>query len=196
MTPRHGAIVLAAGASRRLGRPKQLVVIDGETLLYRTVRQALATRPADLVVVVGHAATGSVAAVADLAVRCVETRMPEAGMGVSLRCGFEALDAACDGVLILVCDQPALDPAHLMTMLARWHERPRNAVASGYAGTFGVPALLPRAWLAAAALDGDRGARDLLRARRTDVRIVANEALARDIDRPSDLPSAPDERSR
>lgn len=188
MTRRHGVVVLAAGASRRLGRPKQLVAIDGETLLHRTVRHALATCPADLVVVVGAAATGSAEAVADLRVRCVEATAQQAGMGLSLRCGIAALSAACDGVLVLVCDQPALDAAHLAGMVARWHERPHQAVASGYAGTFGVPALLPLDWLCAAALDGDRGARDLLRARNAEVTIVANDALARDVDHPSDLP--------
>lgn len=196
MTLRHGVIVLAAGASRRLGRPKQLVAIDGETLLHRTARHALATHPADVVVVVGPAANGSATAVTDLPVRCIEATAPQAGMGASLRRGVAALSTACDGVLVLVCDQPALDAAHLIAMVARWHERPHHAVASGYAGTCGVPALLPRDWLAAAAIDGDRGARDLLRARGADVDVVRNEALASDIDHPSDLPTLPVEPSR
>jgi molybdenum cofactor cytidylyltransferase len=192
MKPRHGIVVLAAGASRRLGQPKQLVRIGGETLLHRTVRSALATRPHDLVVVVGCAADVSIAAVSDLAVRHVETATPDAGMGVSLQCGSDALSDDCDGVLILVCDQPALDAAHLARLIARWHEQPRSAIASGYAGTFGVPALLPRTWLKATVFSGDRGARDLLRARAGDVDVIANEALAHDVDRPGDLPSVPD----
>lgn len=195
MIPKHGIVVLAAGASRRLGRPKQLVVVDGETLLHRTVRCALLTQPHDLVVVVGHGAAACVDAVSDLAVRCIEALTPDAGMGASLHCGFRALSPACDGVLALVCDQPALDAAHLSNLLARWRERPAAAVASGYAATFGVPALLPRAWLSAATLDGDRGARDLLRTRANEVQVVANEALARDVDRPVDLPPVRDERS-
>ncbi len=83
MKPRHGVVVLVAGASRRLGQPKQLVRIDGETLLHRTVRSALATRPHDLVVVVGSAADASIAAVSDLAVRHAETATPMPALGVS-----------------------------------------------------------------------------------------------------------------
>ncbi|HSX61526.1 MAG TPA: nucleotidyltransferase family protein [Tahibacter sp.] len=185
---RHGVVVLAAGASRRLGRPKQLVEIDGETLLHRTVRLALTTRPADLVVVVSHAADASAGAVSDLSVRCVEAAAADAGMGISLQCGFDAL-ADVDAVLVLVCDQPALDASHLATLLARWCDRPQHAVASGYAGTFGVPAIVPRAWLRTVRLAGDQGARAVLRTRADEVQVVANEALAADIDRPADLPA-------
>lgn len=195
MTVNHGVVVLAAGASRRLGQPKQLVRIDGETLLHRTVRHALATQPHDLVVVVGAAAEASIAAVSDLAVRSVETATPTAGMGASLQCGCDALRGDCDGVLVLVCDQPALDALHLARLLARWRERPHAAVASGYAGTFGVPALLPRLWLKSGAFAGDRGARDLLRSRASEVAVIENEALAVDIDHPGDVPPVRDKRS-
>lgn len=183
MTPRHGAIVLAAGLSRRLGRAKQLVAIDGETLLHRTVRHVLATAPADLVVVVGSDPSIA-AAIADLGVRGVTAT---GSMGQSLCAGLDALATGCEGVLIAVCDQPALDAAHLRVLVAHWQAQPRGAVASGYAATFGVPALLPRAWFGESAFGGDRGARDLLRRRGAEVVVVANEALSHDIDEPGDL---------
>lgn len=184
MTLRHAAIVLAAGASRRLGRAKQLVAIDGETLLHRTVRHVLATAPAELVVVVGSDASIA-ATIADLGTRCVTATGD--GMGHSLSAGLDALATGCEGVLIAVCDQPALDAAHLTALVAHWQAQPLRAVASGYARTFGVPALLPRAWFDETTLDGDRGARALLRGREAEVVVVANEALARDIDEPGDL---------
>lgn len=192
MRPRHGAVVLAAGASRRLGRPKQLVTIEGESLLHRAARAALATGPTDLVVVLGHDAMRLADAVADLGVRCIEAVSWSQGMGLSLRCGEAALDPTCAGVLVLLCDQPALDAAHLQRLVAGWHERPERAVASGYAQTVGVPALLPRDWLRTTKLSGDRGARNLLRARATETLVVTNEALGRDIDSPSDLRSGGD----
>lgn len=187
--PRHGVVVLAAGGSRRLGRPKQLVEIGGETLLHRATRAALATRPADLVVVLGHQAALLAAAVSDLAVRCIGAPSWQYGMGHSLRSGTDALGPDCTGVLVVLCDQPALDAAHLQQLVACWCEVPREAVASGYAQTVGVPALLPRDWLRGVEFDGDRGARGLLRARATETRVVMNEALARDIDLPGDLPA-------
>jgi CTP:molybdopterin cytidylyltransferase MocA len=190
--PRHGVVVLAAGASRRLGRPKQLIEIDGETLLHRTTRAALATRPADLVVVLGYQATLLAAAVSDLDVRCISAMAWQEGMGRSLRSGADALDPDCTGVLVVLCDQPALDAAHLRQLVACWRDAPRKAAASGYAHTVGVPALLPRDWLRGVEFGGDRGARGLLQARATETRVVTNEALARDIDLPGDWPADDD----
>lgn len=185
----HGAVILAAGASRRLGFPKQLVAIDGEPLLRRTALAVLATRPADAVVVLGHEAGRCAAVVADLPLRAVIAPDWQHGMGPSLRHGVAALDAGCTGVLVVLCDQPALEAAHLQALRSAWLASPQRAVASGYAGTVGVPALLPRDWLESATLDGDRGARAVLQARRQEVIVVANEALARDVDTRGDLPA-------
>jgi CTP:molybdopterin cytidylyltransferase MocA len=180
---RHAAIVLAAGASRRLGRPKQLLQIDGETLLHRTVRLAQETRPAQLLVVTGHHAAAMAEAVADLAAPCVFCAAWDEGMAASLRCGIAALHADVDGALLLLCDQPALDAPHLFAMLAAWRQAPARAVASAYASLVGVPALLPRSWFdRVRTLQGDRGARALLRDDATQVVAIANERLAFDID--------------
>ena len=187
MNAAHGAVILAAGASRRLGFPKQLVEIGGEPLLRRAARAVLATQPSDAVVVLGHAADRCAAVVADLPLRRLVAPDWQRGMGPSLRSGLAALDGACAGVLVVLCDQPALDAAHLLSLLSAWSAAPQRAAASGYAGTVGVPALLPRSWLEPAALDGDRGARALLQARAAQVQVVVNEALARDVDRPDDL---------
>lgn len=187
MTAPHGAIVLAAGASRRLGQPKQLVEIDGETLLQRTVRAVQSTLPLDLVVVLGHQPQRMTALLDDLAARWIVAAAWQDGMGESLRCGVAALEPLCGGVLVVLCDQPALTAAHLQALLRRWHAAPQRAAASAYAQTIGVPALIPRAWLQDAAISGERGARDLLRSRPGDVDAVANAALARDIDLPRDL---------
>lgn len=185
----HGAVILAAGASRRLGFPKQLVAIDGEPLLRRAALAVLATQPADSVVVLGHEAESCAAVIADLPLRAVIAPDWQQGMGPSLRRGIAALDAVCTGVLVVLCDQPALDAAHLQALTSAWRASPHCAAASGYAGIAGVPALLPRDWLESVELDGDRGARAVLRARRHEVSVVVNEALARDVDSRGDLPS-------
>lgn len=182
----HGAIVLAAGASKRLGRPKQLVEIDGEPLLRRVVRRVLATTPRDCVVVLDESARFD-AVLAGLAVRIV--RIPDAatGMAASLRAGVATLDASCAGALVVVTDQPALDERHLEALCTTWRAKPRFAIASAYAGVVGVPALLPRSWFdAIATLTGDVGARDLLRGR-ADVIALGAPDLARDIDTPRDI---------
>jgi CTP:molybdopterin cytidylyltransferase MocA len=190
MTLAHGAIVLAAGASRRLGQAKQLVEIDGEPLLRRVVRAVLATRPHDAVVVLGHDADRIAVPLAGMAVRLLSITDADEGMSASLRAGVAALHADCAGALVVLTDQPALGADHLEAICAAWRAAPAHAVASAYAGVIGVPALLPRAWFGdIATLTGDAGARALLRARRHEVVTVAAPALARDIDTPGDITS-------
>lgn len=187
---RHGAVLLAAGASRRLGRPKQLVEIDGEPLLRRAARALLATRPFETIVVLGHEAERMREALDGLALRCVVAADPAKGLSASLRTGLAALDACCEGALIALTDQPALHADHLLALRDAWRAQPARAAASAYAGALGVPALLPRGWFdELARLDGDVGARDLLRARAADVVAVAAPALARDVDTQADLDS-------
>jgi molybdenum cofactor cytidylyltransferase len=186
--PRHGVVLLAAGGSKRLGQAKQLLEFGGETLVHRAARLALATAPRDAVLALGAHADAVQAAVATLALRPVPCAHWELGMGASLRAGLAALSADCAGALVLLCDQPDLDAAHLQALVAAWRADPSRAAASAYAGVLGVPALLPRAWFAElAALEGDRGARDLLRQRAAYVHAVACAPLSRDIDAPSDL---------
>ena len=181
----HAAVLLDAGASHRLGEPKQLLRLDGETLVHRAARMALATAPREAVIVLGHDAAATGAAVADLPLRAVRCADHARGMGASLATGLAALSADCAGALVLLCDQPALTAAHLQALVAAWRTRPAGAAASAYADVLGVPALLPRAWFAQIDAEGDRGARQLLRERRAEVLAVACAALAADIDTPA-----------
>lgn len=189
--PAHGAILLAAGASTRLGRTKQLIEVEGEPLLRRAARALLETSPRALVVVLGHDAGALGPCVADLPLQRIVARDHAEGLAASLRAGIAALPAACEGALVALTDQPALDGAHLRALCDAWRRTPARACASAYAGVLGVPALLPRAWFAdAMLLRGDTGARALLRARAAEVVAIAAPALARDLDTPDDLARA------
>lgn len=181
--PRHGVILLAAGASRRLGTPKQLLEFEGEPLVRRAARAALTTHPAQALAVLGANAGAVFAAIADLDLERVDCPHWEEGLSASLGAGVGALTADIDGVLVVLCDQPALSAAHLQTLVAAWREAPARPAASAYAGVLGVPAILPRAWFADIfALTGDRGARELLRACASEVNAVPAPALSWDID--------------
>jgi molybdenum cofactor cytidylyltransferase len=185
---RHGVIVLAAGSSQRLGQAKALIEVDGETLVHRALRLALDTQPDDCIVVSGVDEARVANAVSDLACRnviCADARL---GLAASLKCGLLALDPYCQAALIVLTDQPRISSAHLRLLCSRWHMQPEYAVASGYADTLGVPAVLPRAWFAPLMENGsDHGARDLLRARPDQVRVVPAPELDFDIDTPGDL---------
>jgi CTP:molybdopterin cytidylyltransferase MocA len=174
------AVVLAAGFSQRLERPKQTVVIDGEMLVERAVRVAMEAGLSPVIVVVSSGndfagrltERGCVVAVNDEAAE---------GMAASIRCGVamaRRLDAS--GVVVMACDQPGVRAEHLRALMAE----PERVTGSRYAGRTGVPAYFPaNSFEALMQLRGDAGARELLR----EAAFVADEALALDIDTEADL---------
>jgi molybdenum cofactor cytidylyltransferase len=165
-------VVLAAGASRRLGMAKQMVEIGGETLLARAVRVAneAGLRPVFVVVSGGQNAVFS----AQKLLNCVVLVNEKSGEGMasSIRLGVvAAAEAAVDSVVVMACDQPAVSAAHLRELAAGGDE----VVASEYAGRRGVPAYFPdRVFGELMALRGNVGARELLKAAR-GVELVGGE---------------------
>lgn len=187
----HAVVVLAAGASTRLGRPKQLLRRDGETLLHRMVRLARCTAPSVLVVVLPEASGLLTDAVSDL--DCVQALNPDAqrGMGSSLLVAAPSVQAL-DHVLVVACDQPALEAAHLDALLDSANRSASGCAATLLLGTLGVPAVVPGAWFADLADgQGDSGFRARLRALEPGtVGVLHAPALALDIDTPDDLRAA------
>jgi CTP:molybdopterin cytidylyltransferase MocA len=177
------AVVLAAGGSSRLGRPKQLLRHDGATLLERTVATALAAHLRRIVVVLG-AHADAVRASVRMPAECVENVNWQAGVASSIRVGLAALDSP-DAVLLLVCDQPRVSSAHLQA-LVRAAEAGKIA-ASSYAGVIGVPAVFPKRWFGdLESLTGDRGARMLIREHADDTIVLPCPEAAFDIDTEAD----------
>lgn len=186
--PTHSIVLLAAGASRRLGRPKQLLEIEGVALIRRVALAALATGPRQLLVALGAEVDGCRAVLAGLAVDLHIVEDWAAGMGATLASGVRALRQPVDGMLVVGVDQPALGAPHLRALVARWRADPSRAVASGYAETIGTPALFPASWLdRLTALTGDQGARALLRESPEKPDIFHAPELAIDIDDAQDL---------
>ncbi len=183
-------IVLAGGASRRLGQAKQLVRVGGETLLERAVRVAVEARTGKIVVVLG-AEWERIAGETKLGgcVALVNTNW-EQGISTSIRCGLAAVERMypeADGVVLLVADQPRLTSAHLRRLAEAFDAWDgRVAVASAYAGVAGIPAIFPAERFGELrALTGDQGARRLLRD--PDVVLFPFEDGAFDVDTPEDL---------
>ncbi|MEP6906546.1 MAG: nucleotidyltransferase family protein [Pseudoxanthomonas sp.] len=160
----HNALVLAAGGSTRLGRPKQLLMRDGETLVHRAVRLALATGPARLLVMTGGNAEVVSEAIADLPAQVVFNPEWQEGLASSLRLAAAIFEGDKAAVLILGCDQPALQQDHLQRLLAGAMASTSGCAATVHAGTVGIPVVVNSALLQdARALQGDKGLRDLLR---------------------------------
>jgi CTP:molybdopterin cytidylyltransferase MocA len=160
------AVVLAAGASRRLGRPKQLVVHRGRTLVRAAVEEALASSCNRVGVVLGARAHAISAAMSGLDVDVVVNRAWREGVASSIRAGVSwARQRECAAALFVLCDQPALTSAHL-DRLAQAHEGGAPIVASRYGDVLGVPALFDRAELPALLeLRGDEGAKRVIHER-------------------------------
>ena len=195
-------LVLAAGASSRLGQPKQLLTdASGLPAVVRVARALTAAGCTDVHVVLGAESELVAAALHEDAVQLVHHDGWQAGMGSSIAAGVRAVrersvaaDAhgnvpRIDGILIAPCDMPSVDVAHLRQLLSAFDGDAR--VASSYRSetgeeVLGIPAVLPPrdfAWLEA--LDGDRGARPLFRDAGT--RAVSLRLGAFDLDTPADL---------
>ena len=187
----HAVVVLAAGGSTRLGQPKQLLTRDGETLVHRAVRLALETSPAQVLVVVGANREAIAAGVADLQCEVVSNNGWQSGMAGSLHAAGENLGTAVQRVLVLVCDQPALERQHLDALLEGARATETGCAATMHGDALGVPALVPRDWFAAMQATGDRGFRARLGHQRAAgiFELYAPE-LGMDIDSPEDLAKA------
>lgn len=185
-----GAVILAAGASTRMGEPKQLLPLDGQPLLVRTVTAALASPAWPVVVVLGAHAEKIRPVLAPYPVLIAENPAWTEGMASSLRAGIDTLrqfSRSLDAALIALCDQPAFSAEVVTRLVAAQRASGRTIAAARYAGRLGAPALFLRAHFPAlAALTGEQGARTLLSSLVDHVEPVDLPELAVDLDTPAD----------
>jgi molybdenum cofactor cytidylyltransferase len=189
--PNCAAIVLAAGSSSRLGQPKQLVQIDHESLLRRTVRMAWAAGFGPVVVVLGFEVERMQRELDGLGVIPEVNQEWQSGMGSSLRCGITALttlDPAPRNVLLLVCDQVRLSVEFLQQLLSAHSSGVGGITAARYNGHLGVPAIFSESFFPEMlAVKGDRGARGILEAHAGQVTAVDFPGGELDLDTPEQL---------
>jgi molybdenum cofactor cytidylyltransferase len=189
---RVAAVVLAAGASTRLGRPKQLVEFRGATLVARAAVEARRAGADPVIVVLGANASEIALVLADApGVTTIVNERWREGLATSLAAGVrEAMrndgGPACDGVLIVMSDQPLVDHVAFRALIDEFEDGAR-LVAASYAGTVGVPAIIGREHFGALLeLAGDEGAGRWLRARLDELRVVPVPGAEVDIDTSED----------
>jgi molybdenum cofactor cytidylyltransferase len=180
------AVVLAAGGSTRMGRPKQLLPWRGRSLLRHAADVALAAGCSPVVVILGAAAERLRPDLAGTPVTVVENPEWELGPGTSVRAGLTAIGPA-DAVVFLACDQPRVDAEHIGRLIAAHQATSRPMAASGYGGTVGVPALFGRECFPALMdLPPAAGAKQLLTRHPELVAVAPFPAGECDIDTPAD----------
>jgi molybdenum cofactor cytidylyltransferase len=185
-------ILLAAGGSRRLGQPKQLVRVGAETLLARAIRVAQEAEADPVIVVLGAEFGILHELIRHSQVTIVENSRWQEGIASSIRIGLATLRRVVpksDGALIMSCDQPRLTVEHLQALRQRFEQHDRNAiVASSYQGVMGVPAVFPSQVFAELEMvRGDEGARRIITRRPHEVISVPFAGGEFDIDSPEDL---------
>ncbi|HEX9125059.1 MAG TPA: nucleotidyltransferase family protein [Methylomirabilota bacterium] len=185
------AIVLAAGLSRRMGRPKLLLELHGRPVIRHVVERVIAAGIRQVLVVTGPEQEALVGALAGLDVRFAVNPTPESGQGSSVGVGVSALAAKTSAVLIALGDQPGV-PAEVIPALIEALKQPGKAIAAPrYADGLGNPVLFAASvFPELRTLAGDRGARAAVERDPSRLAVVdIGSPMPRDIDTPEDYES-------
>ena len=186
-----GAVILAAGSSSRMGRPKQTLRYRGESLLRRAARAALGAGCRPVIVVTGAHAELSRRELEGLDVREVLNPLWETGMASSVRAGVEGhvgADPDAAAAVLLLCDQPHVTAEIVSGLVAAHRATGSPVVASTYGGSFGVPALFVRALFAELArLEGAAGAKQVIKRHASEAHFLSFPSGEVDVDTPDDF---------
>jgi len=184
------ALVLAAGSSRRMGTPKQLLAVKGKPLLELVVEQVCDSGVDDVLVVLG-AAFDEIQRRVDLGrSRVLVNPDHAAGMASSLKAGLASLDAGVERVVVILGDQPDVDAQLLNRLLDLQESSGLPAAALDFNGLLHPPVVLTRElWGDLMSLEGDVGCRAVIRARPD---LVAKLHVETDLTHPIDIDTPED----
>ncbi len=179
-------LILAAGGSSRMGKPKQLLPFGQDTLLTHAIRTAQKVEGTDVCVVIGAESETIEKSLNKLHVRTIVNSNWQEGIGSSIAVGIREIGASkYHGALILLADQPAVDEAHLTKLLQAFDNNPTRIIATAYPINVGVPALFGHEhFQALMGLSGDQGAQKILK--QSDPIVIEPPSYFDDIDTPED----------
>jgi len=183
---RIGIVVLAAGDSRRLGQPKQLLSYKGKTLLRHIVDVACDAGASDVSVVLG-AHREVLERELRPEVSTIRNDEWKEGLASSVRAAVNHLGGDMDALLFMTVDQPHVDVHLLQSIFFSYLQSSARVVACTYGGTSGIPALFDRSFFSTLRqLEGDRGAKEIIASMGKEVRLIPFPQGAIDIDTLSD----------
>jgi molybdenum cofactor cytidylyltransferase len=188
LIPNVGAVILAAGASKRMGTPKQLLHFNGRSFLCHTTEVALASICKPVVVVLGRYAEKMRHEIDQQTVVIVENQEWYKGMGASISVGIKAINNTdIEAVVLLLCDQPFVNSDVINKLVETYRTTHKPIIASEYVSTLGVPALFSRdLFLELMSLEGEGGAKQIIRKYSDSVFSLPFTDGAIDIDTPQD----------
>jgi molybdenum cofactor cytidylyltransferase len=185
-------IIVAAGNSSRLGQPKQLIPINGISMLYSVAK--IATRISKQVMcIVGFNAEKHTEELKSLAIDCLVNPNWQQGMGSSIACGIKNLADDTDSVMILLCDQWAVTTQDLNKLVVQWKKQPEKIIASCYSDLktkkkiIGVPAIFPQHYFSQLSQLEKTGARKIILNNLENVMPIKLENASFDLDTKEDL---------
>ena len=171
-----GIVILAGGASTRLGRPKQLLQYHGKTLLNHAVNEAITAKVDAVVVILGKNADQFQNEIDEKKVHVVVNKDWVEGMASSVRLGLETLlktKPYIDAVIFMVCDQPHISSSVLNELITKQQKTTKQIVTCNYGESIGPPALFHKKYFRELAkLNGDVGARNIIEQNTRDVATI------------------------
>lgn len=161
----YNIVILAAGASSRLGEAKQLLEHENVSLLQHAINEATLTNARVVIVVLGSQSESIAKRIKSNKLVIVQNPEWKEGMASSIRSGVNAMEAdyPADGAILMVCDQPHVTTALLNQLISEQHLSEKPIVASEYLNTVGTPALFHHSYYPTLQnLQGDAGAKKIL----------------------------------
>ncbi len=185
-----GIVILAAGASTRLGKPKQLLQYRGKTLLAHAINEAVNSNADAIVVILGKNADLFKKEIDDGKVRVAVNSSWEEGMASSLRLGLDTLlndKPYIDAVIFMVCDQPHVLSSILNDLIITQQKTTKQIVTCNYGDSIGPPALFHKKYFKdLMKLSGDTGARKIIQENMNDMTTILFPEGEIDIDTEQD----------
>jgi molybdenum cofactor cytidylyltransferase len=185
-----GIILLAAGGSSRLGKPKQLLRYKNQTLLQYSLNEALASNAQSVVVILGSNADILEKEISGKKIHVAINTQWNEGMASSIRTGIKAvteIDSSIEGIILLVCDQPFINADLLNNLITTHKKTNKGIVACTYENTFGPPVFFHQTFFPELLqLKGDVGARSIVQQHIDDVEAIPFPEGTYDIDTDAD----------
>lgn len=179
-------VILAAGQSKRLGSPKQLLEFKGKSLLQHAVSSAMDTGIKPVIVITGARFEKMQEVLEQFPVQLIYNKEWEEGMAASIRCGVEGalqMNPDTDGILFMVCDQPFTDSSVLNELIVLQKETGTPITASFYEDIIGTPALYHKSiFPELLSLQGDIGAKKIISKYKDSISTITFNAGKTDID--------------